>query len=99
MTVLTVTGSLLTNMVLTGNKILDSTIGQGFMNLLNDGIGAAQLIGGIIVVLVFIYISVKKSKAEEQERKTYSNWQIALLIIMVMIIEANDIFNLVKSYF
>ncbi len=90
---------LMTNVVLTGNRILDSTLGQGFMNLLNDGIGAAQLIGGIIVVLVFIVVSIKKSKEEEQDRKRYTNWQIALLIILVLIIEAKDIFELVKSYF
>lgn len=89
----------LITMAIVGNKILDSRLGQGLMNLLNDGIGAAQLIGGIIVVLMFIIVSIKKSKEEENDRKSYTKWQIALGVIMVLIIEAQDIFDLVKSYF
>lgn len=82
-----------------GNKILDSTLGQGLQNFLHDGIGAAQLIGGILVVLIFIIVSIKKSKEEENDRKQYTKWQVALGIIMVLIIEAQDIFDLIKSYF
>lgn len=89
---------LLANVMLTGNKILDSIFGQGLQNLFQDGIGAGQVIGGLIVV-VFIVISVKKAAEEEQERKRYTKWQIALVAIAVLILLAQDLFNMVMSYF
>lgn len=90
---------LLANVMLTGNKILDSIFGQGLQNLFQDGIGAGQAIGGLIVVVVFIVISVKKSAEEEQERKRYSKWQIALVAILVLIALAQELFDMVLSYF
>lgn len=89
----------LLNVILTGNKILDSTIGQGLQALLKDGIGAAQVIGCTIVALVFIVVCIKKSKEEEQERKRYTNWQIGLGFLFVLIMLAQDIFDLILSYF
>lgn len=90
---------LLANVMLTGNRILDSVFGQGLQNLFQDGIGAGQVIGGLIVVVVFIVISVKKSAEEEQERKRYSKWQIALVAILVLIALAQELFDMVLSYF
>lgn len=90
---------LLMNLFLTGNKILDSPLGQGIMNLFQDGIVAAQWIGGIIVVLVFVVVSIRKSKEEQGERKQYTNWQIALVVVFVLILGAQEIFDLVGSYF
>lgn len=88
------------NVILTGNKILDSIFGQGAQNLANDAIGALQLIGSLVVIGVFIYAGIKKSKEEEQsERKRLTNWQIALVIIEILIVCAKDIFELAKSYF
>lgn len=89
----------LMNLILTGNKILDSPLGQGIMNLFQDGIVAAQWIGGIIVILVFIVVSIRKSKEEQGERKQYTNWQIALVVVFVLILCAQEIFDLVSSYF
>lgn len=89
---------LLMNMIL-GTRILDSAIGQGVKNFLNDAVGAAQFIGGIIVLFIFIVVSIKKAKEEEQERKRYTNWQIGLVIILILIILAKDIINLVLGYF
>lgn len=90
---------LLANVMLTGNKILDSIFGQGLQNLFQDGIGAGQVIGGLIVVVVFIVISVKKAAEEEQERKRYTKWQIALVAILILIVLAQDLFDMVLSYF
>lgn len=90
---------MLMDVILTGNKIIDSTIGQGFMNMINDGIGAVQLIGGLVVLLIFVKVSAQKANEEEQERKKYTKWQIALGGIAVLIILAEDIFDLVLSYF
>lgn len=83
-----------------GNKILDSTIGQGIRALLNDALGAGQIIGCIIVVVIFIWVCMKKGQeSDEQGRKRYLNWQITLGLIFVFILLAKDIFNLVGSYF
>ncbi|MBQ8148811.1 MAG: hypothetical protein IJ040_08510 [Lachnospiraceae bacterium] len=90
---------LLMNLFLTGNKILDSPIVQGIMNLFQDGIVAAQWIGGIFVILVFILISIRKSKEEQADRKQYTSWQIALVVAFVLILGAQEIFDLVGSYF
>lgn len=90
---------LLTNVMLTGNKILDSIFGRGLQNLFQDGIGAGQIIGASLVVVVFIVISAKKAAEEEQERKRYSKWQIALVAIFVLILLAQDLFDMVMSYF
>lgn len=87
------------NVILTGNKILDSIFGQGLQNMFNDGIGAAQIIGGIIIILTFIVVCIKKSQEEEQERKRYTKWQIGLAAIFVLIVLAPELFDLVKSYF
>lgn len=90
---------LLTNIILTGNKILDSVFGQGLQNLFEDGIGAGQVIGGLIVIVCFIIVCVKKSHEEEQERKRYTKWQIALVGIFVLLMLAQELFNLIMSYF
>lgn len=90
---------LLANVMLTGNKILDSIFGQGLQNLFQDSIGAGQVIGVLIAILVFIVISMKKAAEEEQERKRYTKWQIALVAIAVLILLAQDLFNMVMSYF
>lgn len=89
---------LLMNMIL-GNRILDSTIGQGVKNFLNDAVVAAQIIGETIVLFIFIVVSIKKAREEEQERKRYTNWQIGLVVIFILIILAKDIINLVLGYF
>lgn len=93
------TSLLLMNAILTGNKILDSELGQGAQSLLNDLISAAQIIGGLIVFLVFIKVSAQKANEEEQERKRYNKWQIALVCILILIVLAKDIINLVLGYF
>ncbi len=86
--------------VIVGNRILDSQFGQGLLQLANDGLGAAQLIGGVIVLCIFIMTCIKKSnESEEQGRKRYTSWQIALVIIFVFILGAKEIINLVLSYF
>ena len=82
--------------VIVGNRILDSQFGQGLLQLANDGLGAAQLIGGVIVLCIFIK---KSNESEEQGRKRYTSWQIALVIIFVFILGAKEIINLVLSYF
>lgn len=89
----------LTGNILTGNRILDSKIGQGLLALFNDGIGAGQLVGCLVIVFIFIMVCIKKSKEEEQERKRYTSWQIALAALFVLIVLAQDIFDLVISYF
>lgn len=87
-------------MMMLGNKILDSTFGQGLLNLLNDGITVGQFIGGLIVVLIFIVVCVKKGNEEEgQGRKKYTAWQITLIVILVFILGAPEIINVILSYF
>lgn len=87
-------------MMMLGNKILDSTFGQGFLSLLQDGITVGQIIGGFIVVVIFIVVCIKKSNEEEgQGRKKYTAWQISLVMILVLILGAQEILNLVLSYF
>lgn len=89
----------LMNVILTGNKILDSTLGQGLQKLFTDGLEAAQIIGVIIIGLVLIIVSLKKSHEEEQERKRYTKWQLGLVAIAVIIVMAQDLIDLVLSYF
>ncbi len=89
---------LLMNVIL-GNRILESIFGQGTKNLLNDLVGAAQIIGGIICLLVFIKVSIQKANEEEQERKRYNKWQIALVVCLILIVLAKDILNLILGYF
>lgn len=86
---------------LTGNKILDSTLGQGLKNLFGDVFGAVQIIGSLIIVCVFAYVCIKKSRAaeEEQERKRYTNAQITLAVLIVLLWVAVPVINLILSYF
>lgn len=86
--------------VIVGNRILDSQFGQGVLQMANDGLEAAQIIGAIIVLCIFVMTCIKKSnESEEQGRKRYTSWQIALGIIFVFILGAKEIINLVLSYF
>lgn len=83
-----------------GNKILNSQFGQGIKALLGDSIEAGQWVGGTVVVIMFIVASFKKGQeSEEQGRKRYTNWQIALGVIFVLILMAKEVFNLVGTYF
>lgn len=91
----------ITPYIMFGNKILDSTLGQGIKQLIGDAVGAAQIVGGIAIVFMFIWVSVKKSREseDEQERKRYGKAQIALIVIEVLIWVAVPLINLILSYF
>lgn len=90
----------LETMMMLGNRIMDSSFGQGLMNLLQDGITVGQVIGGLIVVVMFIVVCIKKGNEEEgQGRKRYTTWQISLGVILIFILGAQEIFSLILSYF
>ena len=87
------------SMLLSGNAITNSTIGKGFMRLLDDAKGFLLIAGIALCTVMLIFLFAKKSMASEQEQVEIKRNIKAVMYAAVGIVTATAIITLVTSYF
>lgn len=82
------------------NSIIQSTMGQGIINLLNDFTGFLMVVAPLVAVLMIIYYTIrKKLETEDMENIRYTKKIKGILIACIFVFLASGIMNLLLSYF
>ncbi len=90
---------LLINTPVFANKIQDSELFKGTMNLLKDATNALMIIAPIVGILLVVFFHLRKGAADEMDQKTWQK-RINNTIYSVIGAElASIIINLVSSYY
>lgn len=86
-------------MIGTSNKLIDSSIGQGLVRLLNDALGAVMLLGPI-VCLIFAAIFVAQAgiadETESPAKRKKAKYAVACAVICLLV---PSIVKLLMNYF
>lgn len=85
--------------LISANKLMESTLVQGILNLLADIKVVFMVVAGLLTAVLFIWRLILHQKADDEEKPKYKKMAIGTLAVGVIITVAPQIVEIILSYF